>query len=311
MSIEFENFEKLLEAARGLPALPIAVIDADEPHVLEGACRAAEAGFIDPILIGNEKRIRDLLTRIGCPGGLRIVHATRDEAMAEKGVELILDRQVKALMKGHIHTDEFLHPILAHHLQGKKRISHIYLADLKSYPKLLAITDAAINITPDLMTKMHIVQNAIDMCRLMGVAVPKAAILSAVEVVNPAITSTIDAACLAKMAERGQITGGIVDGPLAFDNAISAESAREKGIESPVAGDVDILVVPDLVSGNILGKDLEYLAGARMAGFVAGTRVPIVLTSRSDPPEARVISCAVAALMDSRMDSRDDEVQTG
>lgn len=310
MSIEFENFETLLAAARELPALPIAVIDADERHVLEGACKAAAAGFIDPVLIGNETVIRDLMKDMSCPGGFRILHASREEAMAEKGIELLLDHQVNALMKGHIHTDEFLHPILAHHLQGKKRISHIFLADLKTYPKLLAITDAAINITPDLVTKRHIVQNAIDMCRLMGVAVPKAAILSAVEVVNPAISSTIDAACLAKMAERGQISGGIVDGPLAFDNAISAESAQAKGIESPVAGDVDILVVPDLVSGNILGKDLEYLAGARMAGFVAGTRVPIVLTSRSDPVEARVISCAVAALMDSRMAASrgDDDV---
>ncbi len=307
MSIEFKDFETLLAAARGLPALPIAVIDADERHVLEGACMAAAAGYIDPILIGNENAIRALLKDISCPRTLRILHAPKDDAMAEKGVELLLGNEVKALMKGHIHTDEFLHPILAHHLQGKKRISHVFLADLKTYPKLLAITDAAININPDLTTKRHIVQNAIDMARFMGVAVPKAAILSAVEVVNPAIPSTIDAACLAKMADRGQITGGIVDGPLAFDNAISAESARAKSIKSPVAGDVDILVVPDLVSGNILGKDLEYLAGARMAGFVAGTRVPIVLTSRSDPVEARVVSCAVAALMDSRMGSADEE----
>jgi phosphate butyryltransferase len=307
MSIEFENFEALLEVARGLPALPIAVIDADERHVLEGACRAAQAGYIDPILIGNEVVIRSLLKDMGCPGGLRILHAPKDEAMAEKGIELLLGNEVKALMKGHIHTDEFLHPILAHHLQGKKRISHVYLADLNTYPKLLAITDAAINISPDLVTKRHIVQNAIDMMRTLGVSEPKAAVLSAVEVVNPAIASTLDAACLAKMAERGQITGGIVDGPLAFDNAISAESARTKGIRSPVAGDVDILVVPDLVSGNILGKDLEYLAGARMAGFVAGTRVPIVLTSRADPVEARVISCAVAALMSSRMAAGDEE----
>jgi phosphotransacetylase len=224
------------------------------------------------------------------------------EAMAEKGVELIENGDAKALMKGHIHTDAFLHPILAHHLQGKNRISHVFLADLKTYPKLLYITDAAINISPDLPAKMHIVQNAIDMARLMGVEEPKVAALSAVEVVNPAIPSTIDAACLAKMAERGQITGGIVDGPLAFDNAISAESAEVKGINSRVSGDVDILMVPDLVSGNILGKDLEYLAGAQMAGFVVGTKVPVILTSRADPPRARMISCAVAALMNHRMD---------
>jgi phosphotransacetylase len=301
MSVEFENFEKLLQVVSELPAMPIAVIDADEKHVLEGACEAAGAGYVDPILIGDEAVIRKFLSAMNCGREFRIIHAPKDDAMAEKGVELIENGEAKALMKGHIHTDAFLHPILAHHMQGKKRISHVFLVDLKTYPKLLYITDAAINIQPDLTTKMSIVQNAIDMARIMGVDVPKVAVLSAVEVVNPAIPSTIDAACLAKMADRRQITGGIVDGPLAFDNAISAESARVKGIASPVSGDVDILVVPDLVSGNILGKDLEYLAGAEMAGFVMGTKVPIVLTSRSDPPRARLISCAVAALMSSRM----------
>lgn len=307
MNVEFENFEQLLQMAKDLPALPIAVIDADERHVLEGACKAAEAGYIDPVLIGDEGVIRSLLSATTCAGQFHIIDAPGDGAMAEKGVELIENGEVKALMKGHIHTDEFLHPILAHHLQGKKRISHVFLADLKTYHKLLYITDAAININPDLNAKMAIAQNAIDMARVMGVGVPKVAALSAVEVINPAIPSTIDAACLAKMADRGQITGGIVDGPLAFDNAISAESAGVKGIESSVAGDVDILVAPDLVSGNILGKDLEYLAGARLAGFVAGTQVPIVLTSRADPVEARVVSCAVAALMSSRISSKDNE----
>lgn len=302
MKVEFANFEDLLKAVQGLPALPIAVIDADELHVLEGACEAAEAGYIDPILIGDEKGIRNLLKTIACKKQFRIIHAPSDDAMAEKGVELFENGEVKALMKGHIHTDEFLHPILAHHLQGKKRISHVFLADLKTYPKLLYITDAAINISPDLTTKMHIVQNAVDISRLLGVEKPKVAALSAVEVVNPAIPSTIDAACLAKMADRGQIVGAIVDGPLAFDNAISAESAKVKGINSPVSGDVDILVVPDLVSGNILGKDLEYLAAARMAGLVAGTKAPIILTSRSDPPGARLISCAAAALVCRRME---------
>jgi phosphate butyryltransferase len=302
MNIEFVTFADVLKSVQGLPAMPIAVIDADERHVLEGACEAAEAGYIDPVLIGDEKRIRSLLTSIDASKKFRIVHAPVADAMAEKGVELFEKGEVKALMKGHIHTDEFLHPILAHHLQGKKRISHVFLADLKTYPKLLYITDAAINISPDLSTKMHIVQNAVDIARLLGVKEPKVAALSAVEVVNPAIPSTIDAACLAKMADRGQIEGAIVDGPLAFDNAISAESAKVKGISSPVAGDVDILMVPDLVSGNILGKDLEYLAGAQLAGFVVGTKVPIILTSRSDPPRARLISCAVAALVSHRME---------
>ena len=304
MSVEFENFEKLLQAVKDLLALPIAVIDADELHVLEGACKAAEAGYIDPVLIGDEAVIRNLLATITCAQQFCIIHAPNDDAMAAKGVELIESSRVKALMKGHIHTNEFLHPILAHHMGGKKRISHVFMADLKNYPKLLYITDAAININPDLNAKVAIVQNAIDMSLIMGVDVPKVAVLSAVEVVNPAIPSTIDAACLAKMAERGQITGGIVDGPLAFDNAISAESAQVKGIKSPVSGDVDILVVPDLVSGNILAKDLEYLAGARLAGFVMGTKVPIILNSRSDPIEARVISCVLAVLMRSRMASK-------
>jgi phosphotransacetylase len=297
MSVEFANFDELLKAVQYLPAMPMAVIDADELHVLEGACEAAEAGYVDPILIGDENRIRDLLKTITCSKTFRIIHAPDEDDMAEKGVDLIEKGDVLALMKGHIHTAEFLHPILAHHLQGKKRISHLFLADMKTYPKLLYITDAAINISPDLTMKMHIVQNAVDMARLLGVSLPKVAALSAVEVVNPAIPSTIDAACLGKMSDRGQIKGGVVDGPLAFDNAISAESARIKGIESPVSGDVDILLVPDLVSGNILGKDLEYLAGAQMAGFVAGTKVPIILTSRSDPPRARLISCAVANLV--------------
>lgn len=302
MSVEFTNFEDVLKAVQGLPAMPIAVINADEQHVLEGAYEAAEAGYIDPILIGDEEIIRNLLKPIDCKKQFRIIHAPVEDAMAEKGVELIEKGEVKALMKGHIHTDEFLHPILTHHLQGKKRISHVFLVYLKTYPKLLYITDAAINISPDLSTKMHIVQNAVDIAHLLGVEKPKVAALSAVEVVNPEIPSTIDAACLAKMADRGQIEGAIVDGPLAFDNAISAESAKVKGINSPVSGDVDILVVPDLVSGNILGKDLEYLAGAQMAGFVVGTKVPIILTSRSDPPRARLISCAVAALASHRME---------
>ncbi|MDA8307663.1 MAG: bifunctional enoyl-CoA hydratase/phosphate acetyltransferase [Deltaproteobacteria bacterium] len=304
MNVEFENFEQLLQTAKSLPAVPIAVIDADEQHVLEGACKAAEAGYIEPVLIGDEEVIRNLLAAITCAKKFRIIHAPGEDAMAEKGVELVENSEVEALMKGHIHTDEFLHPILAHHMQGKKRISHVFLTDLKTYPKLLYITDAAININPDLNAKQAIAQNAIDMARILGVDLPKVAALSAVEVINPAIPSTIDAACLAKMSQRGQITGGIVDGPLAFDNAISAESAGIKGIKSPVSGDVDILVVPDLVSGNILGKDLEYLAGGRLAGFVMGTKVPIVLTSRADPVEARVISCAVAALMISRMSSK-------
>jgi phosphotransacetylase len=300
MNIEFHNFDELLEAARGFPTLPVAVVDADEQHVLEGACEAAEAGFIDPVLIGHERLIHSLLEKIKPHAAFSVIHAPTEEAAAEKGVDLIADGKVKALMKGYIHTAKFLHPILTHHLEGEQRLSHVFLTDIKTYPKLLYITDAAINITPDLLAKADIVRNAADLAHLLGVETPKVAALSAVELINPAIPSTIDAACLAKMADRGQIRGAIVDGPLAFDNAISAESARIKGIRSDVAGDVDVLLVPDLVSGNILAKDLEYLAGAQLAGFVAASKVPIILTSRADPPRARLVSCAVAALVSHR-----------
>ncbi len=305
MSIEFRSFEDVLEAASKLQAMPVAVINADERHVIEGACQAADAGFIDPVLIGDESIIHHLLESTKCRKEYSIIHAPTDAEMAREGVQLIEKGAVKALMKGHIHTAGFLHPILAAHLQGNRRVSHVYLADIKTYPKLLYITDAAVNIAPDLITKMHITQNAVDMCRVIGVEEPKVAVLSALEDVNPAIPSTIDAACLAKMSDRGQITGAVVDGPLAFDNAISAEAAEVKGIKSRVSGDVDILIVPDLVSGNILGKDLEYLAQARMGGFVVGVRAPIILTSRSDPPSARIISCAVASLVNHRREKQE------
>lgn len=302
MNIEFANFDDLLDAVKILPSMSLAVIDAAELHVLEGVCAAVEAGYIDPVLVGDEKIIQKLLSTLNCKKKFRIIHALEEDDIAEKCVELFETGEVMALMKGHIHTDQFLHPILAHHLQGEKRISHVFIAELKAYSKLLYITDAVINISPDLSTKMHIVQNAVDIARLLGVEKPKVAVLSAVEVVNPAIQSTTDAACLAKMGDRGQIEGAIVDGPLAFDNAISAESAKIKGINSPVSGDVDILMVPDIVSGNILSKGLGYLAMAQMAGFVVGTKTPIILTSRSDRPRARLISCAVTALVSHRME---------
>ena len=302
MSGELRSFDDVRAAVGALPPMPVAVVDADEEHVLQGALEAAAAGFIRPILIGDEGRIRAGLAKLGGSG--EVVAAASEEEAAELGVKLIEENQVSGLMKGHIHTEEFLHPILAHHLQGKRRLSHVFIADLKTYPKLLYITDAAINISPDLMTKAEIVRNAVEIAHLLGLATPKVAALSAVEVVNPAIVSTVDAACLAKMADRGQISGALVDGPLAFDNAISAESARVKGIKSEVAGDVDVLLVPDLVSGNILVKDLEYLASARLAGFVAGTQVPIILTSRADPPDARLVSCAVARLVSHRQGAK-------
>ncbi|WP_312260993.1 bifunctional enoyl-CoA hydratase/phosphate acetyltransferase [Candidatus Igneacidithiobacillus taiwanensis] len=296
----YPHFDALLAAVSSLPPLPIAVVDATEEHVLRGACAAHASGIIEPILIGSESKIRSLLSTLcseysGC-ASIEIVAAETEADAAEKGVAIVASGRAKALMKGHLHTDTFLHPILAR-CRTERRLSHVFVADIASYPKLLLITDAAINISPDLPTKAAILQNAIDLANILEVEHPKAAVLSAVEVINPAIPSTIDAACLAKMADRGQILGAEVDGPLAFDNAISAEAARIKGIRSTVAGDADILLVPDLVSGNILAKDLEYLAGASLAGIVLGARVPIILNSRADPVRARLVSTALAVLM--------------
>lgn len=295
----FKNFDALLDAVHDLPPLPVAVVDAAEEYVLEAACEAKQRKIIEPILIGDRKRIEDILaTMESCPE-FQIVDAGTDGQAAEKGVDLVATGSAQAVMKGHIHSDAFLHPILAR-LRTRERMSHVFVADLATYPKLLCVTDAAINISPSLMDKAQILQNAVDFLRLLGIDEPKAACLSAVEVINPQIPSTMDAACLSKMADRGQIAHALVDGPLAFDNAVSLKAAQIKGIRSAVAGDVDILLVPDLVSGNILVKDLEYLAQATLAGIVLGGQVPIILTSRSDPPRARLVSAALAVLMHAR-----------
>lgn len=295
----FTTFDALLDAVKGMAPLPVAVVDAAEAYVLEAACEAKRRHMIDPILIGNQERIVSILASLpDCPT-FDIVNVQSDEQAAEQGVDLVMNGQAQAVMKGHIHSDAFLHPILAR-LRTKERLSHVFMAELPTYPKLLCVTDAAINITPSLMDKAQIVQNAVDFLRELGVERPKVACLSAIEVINPQIPSTIDAACLAKMAERGQIRHALVDGPLAFDNAVSLKAAQIKGIQSVVAGDVDILLVPDLVSGNILVKDLEYLAQATLAGIVLGGRVPIILTSRADPPRARLVSAALAVLMHNR-----------
>ncbi|WP_207654686.1 bifunctional enoyl-CoA hydratase/phosphate acetyltransferase [Sulfobacillus sp. hq2] len=295
----FTTFDALLDAVKGMAPLPVAVVDAAEAYVLEAACEAKRRHMIDPILIGNQERIVSILASLpDCPT-FDIVNVQSDEQAAAQGVDLVMNGQAQAVMKGHIHSDAFLHPILAR-LRTKERLSHVFMAELPTYPKLLCVTDAAINITPSLMDKAQIVQNAVDFLRELGVEQPKVACLSAIEVINPQIPSTIDAACLAKMAERGQIRHALVDGPLAFDNAVSLKAAQIKGIQSVVAGDVDILLVPDLVSGNILVKDLEYLAQATLAGIVLGGRVPIILTSRADPPRARLVSAALAVLMHNR-----------
>jgi phosphate acetyltransferase/phosphate butyryltransferase len=229
----------------------------------------------------------------------RIVSTPTNKAAATAAVDLVRQGEAQVLMKGYLHTDEMLRAILRHDegLRTDRLLSHVFVLEVPTYHKLLLITDAAININPDIPQKAAITQNAVDLARKLGVEVPKVAALSSVETINPKIPSTVHAACLHKMAERGQIKGAIVDGPLAFDNAISAEAAREKGINSPVSGEVDVVVVPDLDAGNILSKNLEYLASAKMAGIVMGASAPVVLTSRSDPPRARVYSLALASLL--------------
>ncbi len=291
------RLQDLVERARAFPPLRIAVVNAEEAHVLQGILEARDEGLAAPILIGDADGIRKHCARLGFDlDGTDIVDAGSEEAAVEQGIALVERGDAEALAKGWIHTDALMHPVLEH-LRTGKRVSHVFVCELPTYPKLLFITDAAINIAPDLATKAQILQNAVDLARRLGGKRPKAAALSAVEVVKPAIASTIDAACLSKMAERGQIRHAIVDGPLAFDNAISAEAARIKHIQSPVSGDVDILLAPDLNAANILAKDLEYLAGATLAGIVIGARVPILLPSRSDPPEARLIATALAVLI--------------
>jgi phosphotransacetylase len=290
---------QLIERAKKYPPISVAVVDAAEEHVLIGAHEACEAGLIKPVLIGDKNKIKAICTELGFSTSadkVSIVQAGSEKEAAQKGVDLVLKGETQALMKGWIHTDILMHPVLKH-LRTARRISHVFVADLATYHKLLFITDAAINIEPDLMTKASIIQNAVDLALILGVKIPKVAALSAIELVKPAISSTCDAACLSKMAQRKQITGAIVDGPLAFDNAISKQAAQTKQIESEVSGDVDILLAPDLNAGNILAKDLEYLAHATLAGIVIGAKVPIMLTSRSDPPAARIASAAICSLM--------------
>jgi phosphotransacetylase len=271
-----------------------------DENALLGAIEAAQADLIIPVLVGPEKKIRAVAAAQKVDLSPYMLIATEhSHAAAEKAVALARAGEVEALMKGSLHTDEFMHAVLAPKigLATGRRMSHIFVMDVPTYPRPLFITDAALNISPDLEDKQDIVQNAIDLAHVMGIEVPKVAILSAVETVSPQIHSTLEAAALCKMADRGQITGGLVDGPLAFDNAVSAEAARTKNIVSPVAGQADILVVPDLESGNILAKQLEYLAEAQGAGIVLGARVPIILTSRSDSPLVHMASCTLALLV--------------
>jgi phosphate acetyltransferase/phosphate butyryltransferase len=288
---------ELFAQAQGLAPLETAVVHPVERNSLLGAIEAARARLIVPVLVGPEPRIRAVAAAEAVDlAPYRLVATRHSHEAAERAVAMARAGEVEALMKGSLHTDELMHEVVAKEtgLRTARRITHVFVMDVPTCPRLLFITDAAINIAPDLMTKRDIVQNAIDLAHVLGLAVPKVAILSAVETPTPEITSTIDAAALCKMAERRQITGGILDGPLAFDNAISEDAAKIKGIDSPVAGHADILVVPDLESGNMLAKQLEYLGEAQGAGIVLGARVPIVLTSRADSPATRMASCALA-----------------
>ena len=294
------RLHELVEIAQENPPTRDAVAAAAHELVLQSVQRAVERGLIIPLLVGIEEDIRKQAAEIDWDlDDELIVPTSTNRAAAEAAVDLVRQGEAQILMKGYLHTDEMLKAILRQDtgLRTDRLLSHVFVLEVPTYHKLLLITDAAININPDIPQKAAITQNAVDLARKLGVDVPKVAALSSVETINPKIPSTVHAACLHKMAERGQIKGAIVDGPLAFDNAISAEAARDKGIKSPVSGEVDVVVVPDLDAGNILSKNLEYLASAKMAGIVMGASAPVVLTSRSDPPRARVYSLALASLL--------------
>jgi phosphotransacetylase/acyl dehydratase len=294
------RFRELLERAQGQPPVSLAVAHPCDSASLGAVADMAAIGLVAPILVGPARKIRAAAEAIGLDiSAFRVVDVPHSHAAAAKAVALVRTGEAALLMKGALHTDELMHEIAAADtgLRTERRLSHVYVMDVPSYPRPLLVTDAAINIAPRLEEKRDIVQNAIDLAQVMGVAAPRVAILSAVETVNPAIRSTVDAAALCKMADRGQITGALVDGPLAFDNAVSPEAARQKGIHSAVAGQADILVVPDLEAGNLLAKQLSFLAGADAAGVVVGARVPIILTSRADSERTRIASGAVAVLM--------------
>lgn len=297
------SFDQLLLEVQKVPTLTVAVVGAMDASVLGGMVDAASAGIIEPVLIGPHDAVLDCVASVPGAEAFAIVDAATEAAAAATGVDLVASGEVGGLVKGHVHTAAFMHPVMQK-LRTDRRISHVFIVELATYDKLLMVTDAAVNISPDLAAKAAIIDNAVSLARCFGLAQPKVACLSSMETVNPAVPSTIDAACLAKMAERNQISHAVVDGPLAFDGAISAESTRLKGFTSPVSGDVDILLAPDIDAGNILVKDLEYLANGTLAGIVLGASAPIVLTSRADPPRSRLLSCAVAAVLADSQRSR-------
>jgi len=294
-----EKYDALIYACHALAPVRTAVAHPCDESSLRGAVEAASAKIIKPVLVGPEARIRGLAASLGLDvKDLKLVDTPYSHASAAKAVEIVRAGEADALMKGSLHTDELMAEVVNKDtgIRTARRISHVFIMDVPTYPKPLFITDAAINIFPTLEDKIDIVQNAIDLAHALRIERPKVAILSAVETITSKIPSTIDAAALCKMADRGQITGAVLDGPLALDNAINRDAASIKHIESPVVGDADILLVPDLESGNMLAKALSFLANADAAGIVLGARVPIILTSRADNVRTRLASCAVAAL---------------
>jgi phosphate acetyltransferase len=293
------KYDRLIAAAKAVPPVPTIVVHPCDETSLRGVVDSAAAGIIRPVLVGPEQKIRDTASKYGLDiSGFEIADAAHSEEAAAKGVELVHAAKGEMLMKGSLHTDELMRSVTAKvgGLRTDRRISHVFVMDVPSLPELVLVTDAAVNIAPTLEDKVDIVQNAIDLGIALGIAKPKVGVLSAVETVNPKIQSTLDAAVLSKMGERGQIRGGIIDGPLAMDNAVSLDAAETKGLTSLVAGRADILVVPNLEAGNILAKELTYAAQAEGAGLVLGAKVPVLLTSRADNQRSRLFSCAVAAL---------------
>ena len=297
---QHEKYERLIALAQRLDPLPTAVAQPCDESSLRGAIEAKDAGLITPILVGPKEKVIEISKAHDLNlDGIELVDVPHSHAAAAKAVEIVRAGKAEMLMKGSLHSDELLGAVTSREtgLRTGRRISHVFVMDVPTHAQTLFVTDAAVNIAPDLMAKRDIVQNAIDLYAALGLGKPKVAILSAVETVTLAIPSTIEAAALCKMADRGQITGAELDGPLAFDNAISLAAARVKGIKSPVAGHAQILVVPDLEAGNMLAKNLTFISNADAAGIVLGARVPIILTSRADNVRTRLASCAIAKLL--------------
>jgi phosphate acetyltransferase len=300
MERKHEKYQRLIDTCKTFPPTPTAVAHPCDESSLRGAVDAAKLGLIAPILVGPRARIEAIAKEHGIDiAGLPIVDTPHSQASAEKAVELVREGKAEALMKGSLHTDELMGAVVKRDtgLRTARRVSHCFVMDVPSYAETLIVTDAAVNIAPTMEDKVDIIQNAIDLAHALRFPEVRVAILSAMETVNPKILSTVEAGALCKMADRGQITGAILDGPLALDNAISLESVAIKKIDSPVAGRANVLVVPDLEAGNMLAKSLSFLAGADAAGIVLGAKVPIILTSRADSVTTRLASCAVAALV--------------